>query len=168
MESILTEIILKICSVLNKHSVQYIIVGGTAVALHGYFRPSMKLSGGASDKPDLDFWYNPVYENYFKLLNALEDIGQNVKEFKAEQTPTPKKSYFRYEFEDYTLDLLPGLKAPLKFKESFDKKVVIRIHEIDIPFISIDDLIVDKESTQRPKDVIDIEQLKNLRKPDDE
>ncbi len=69
------------------------IVGGIAVALHGHFRQSIKLAGIATDKPDLDFWYNPTYENYFNLLNALEDLGQDVTEFKQEQAPNPKKFF---------------------------------------------------------------------------
>ena len=47
--------ILSICKVLNRHSVQYIIVGGTAVALHGYFRHSINLAGTTVDKPDIGF-----------------------------------------------------------------------------------------------------------------
>jgi hypothetical protein len=98
MESSLTDSILTVCRTLNKFSVEYIIVGGTAVALHGYYRHSMKVAGKIAEKPDLDFWYNPTYDNYFKLLNALEELGQDVTRFKDEQTSNPKKSFFRYEF----------------------------------------------------------------------
>ena len=98
MESSLTHNILGICKTLNKFSVEYWIVGGTAVALHGYYRHSMNDAGEIAEKPDLDFWYNSTYDNYFKLLNALEDMGQDVKKFKDEQTPDPKRSFFRYEF----------------------------------------------------------------------
>lgn len=167
MESNLADSILKVCDVLNKHFVQYMIVGGTAVALHGYFRRSINLAGVVTDKPDLDFWYNPTYENYFKLLNALGELGHDVTEFKEEQAPDPKKSFFKYEFEEFTLDLLPELKAPLKFRISFKKREVVTLNEIDIPFISYDDLIVDKETSARPKDIIDVEQLKNKNKSND-
>jgi len=40
MEGKLASSILKVCELLNKHGVQYMIVGGIAVALHGYFRRS--------------------------------------------------------------------------------------------------------------------------------
>ena len=85
MESSLADSILKVCSVLNSQSVQYIIVGGVAVALHGYFRLSVNIAGAVAEKPDLDFWYNPTYDNYFRLLNGLEALGQNVDEFREEQ-----------------------------------------------------------------------------------
>ena len=119
MENKLAESILKVCGVFNKNFVEYIIVGGTAVALHGYFRQSMNMAGAIADKPDLDFWYNPTYQNYFKLLDSLQELGQQVSAFKEEQSPNPKKSFFKYEFEDFTLDLLPELKASLRFNKSF-------------------------------------------------
>ena len=95
MDKSLSEYVLNVCKILNKHSVQYSIVGGAAVALYGYFRRSLNLSGLPAEKHELDFWYNPGYSNYFKLLNALEESGQDVSEFKEEIAPNPKKSYFK-------------------------------------------------------------------------
>jgi len=70
----LTNYILDVCKSLNKHAVQYLVVGGTAVAFHGYFRWSHNSSGEISDKFDLDIWYNPTYDNYYRLLNSLEEL----------------------------------------------------------------------------------------------
>jgi len=159
MESSLADSILTVCRTLNKFSVEYIIVGGTAVALHGYYRHSMDVAGEIAQKPDLDFWYNPTYDNYFKLLNALEELGQDVTRFKEEQTPDPKRSFFRYEFEKFTLDFLPELKAPIMFRQSFNKKEIVTLDDIEIPFISYEDLISDKTANARPKDMTDIEKL---------
>lgn len=57
MEKELADSILHVCKALNNHSVQYLIVGGTAVILHGYYRLSTNSAGEILDKPDLDFWY---------------------------------------------------------------------------------------------------------------
>jgi hypothetical protein len=51
------------------------LFGDATVELHGYYRLSTNLVGIINDKPDLDFWYKPTYENYFKLLNALAELG---------------------------------------------------------------------------------------------
>lgn len=160
MKNNLTDGILSVCKALNKHSVEYIIVGGAAVALHGYFRHSVNLAGALTDKPDLDFWFNPTYENYFNLLKALEELGQNVEKFKKEQAPNPKKSFFRYEFDKFTLDFLPEIKSSLKFRSSYNKKEIVNLNKIDIPFISYNDLIMDKQSNARTKDIADVERLK--------
>ena len=74
MEKSLTDDILHVCKILNKNAVQYLIVGGTAVAFHGYFRWSQNSSGAPAEKFDLDIWYNPTYENYFNLLKFFEGI----------------------------------------------------------------------------------------------
>ena len=164
MENSLADGIISVCRVLNKHLIQYILVGGAAVALHGYVRQSMNSTGTVADKPDLDFWYNPTYENYFNLLNALEEIGQDVTEFKEEQSPNPKKSFFKYQFENFTVDFLPELKAALSFKSSFDNREMVSFNDVDIPFINYRDLLIDKKATFRPKDVHDIEQLELKKK----
>ena len=159
MESSLTDSILNICKALNKCSVEYLIVGGTAVALHGYYRHSTDAAGEIAEKPDLDFWYNPSYDNYFKLLTALEDLGQDVTKFRNEKTPDPKRSFFRYEFEKFTLDFLPALKATLKFRSSFSRREVVALNGTEIPFINYADLIADKKANGRLKDITDLEKL---------
>jgi len=164
MEGNLADSILTVCRALNKFSVEYLIVGGTAVALHGYYRLSMNLTGEIAEKPDLDFWYNPTYDNYFRLLHALEALGQDVKNFKDEQTPDPKKSFFKYEFEKFSLDFLPVLKAPLSFRQSFNKKEIVTLEDAEIPFINYDDLISDKMTNARSKDLRDIENLQYKRR----
>jgi hypothetical protein len=164
MESSLIDSILIVCRTLNKFSVEYIIVGGTAVALHGYYRHSMNIAGEIAEKPDLDFWYNPTYDNYFKLLNALDELGQNVTRFKTEETPKPKESFFRYEFEKFTLDFLPELKVPLKFRQAFNRKQIVTLNDIEIPFISFEDLVSDKKANARAKDMTDVEQLDRNKK----
>lgn len=168
MESSLTDSILSVCKALNKFSVEYMLVGGTAVALHGHYRLSSNVAGELAEKPDLDFWYNPTYDNYFKLLNALEDLGQDIRKFKDEQAPNPKKSFFRYEFEKFTLDFLPELKSPLKFRPSYDRREIVTLNNTEIPFITYEDLILDKKANARLKDVSDLEQLKKNRKKNKE
>ena len=163
MDKNLTESILNVCKILNKHSVQYLIAGGTAVALHGYIRTSLNSSGLPATKYDLDFWYNSTYDNYFRLLNALEELGQEVSEFKEEISPNPKQSFFKLEFEKFTLDFLPELNGLEKFSTSFQEREIIRLNGIEISFVSFDDLIKNKKVNARPKDIADIEQLITLR-----
>jgi hypothetical protein len=122
MQRNITHEITQVCQILNKNGVQYLIVGGTAVAFHGYFRWSQNLDGTPADKFDLDIWYNPNYDNYFKLLKALAELGQDVAEFFEEKSPNPQKSYFKFELKKVTLDFLPKLKGSGKFKPAYEKK----------------------------------------------
>jgi len=155
-----SESILKVCKTLNKHSVEYLIIGGTAVALHGYYRLSRTASGQIAEKHDLDFWYSPTYKNYFSLLNALEELGQDVKEFREETTPNPKRSFFKLESDQFTIDFLPEVPGLPKFLYSSQQKVISMIDGVEIPVISFNDLLLSKQTQGRPKDIEDIEELK--------
>src|SRR5271156_2480526 len=60
---------------LNNNDVEYILVGGYAVILHGYRRPT----------GDLDIWVNQTKENYHKLVRAFNEFGLPVFDM-TEQT----------------------------------------------------------------------------------
>ncbi len=149
-----------ICGILEKNSVEYLVVGGTAVALHGYLRVSLTSSGMAAEKPDFDFWYNPAYKNYFNLLNSMGELGQDVSEFIKEKTPDPQSSFFKLETDLLTIDFLPSLPGLKKFKDSFREKEVAIIDGVQIAFLNLNDLLINKHTMARDKDLNDIEHLK--------
>ena len=159
MESNMAGYMLRVCEILNKHAIEYIIVGGVAMALHGYYRKSIAPDGTQTDKPDIDIWYNPSYGNYFRLLDALEELGQDISKFKNEQAPNPKKSFFKYNFDEFTLDFLPELKAKLSFPASYKQRQLINLNNVDISYINLEDLISDKKANGRQKDLEDIAYL---------
>ena len=143
---ILNELIL-ICKILEEKKVQYLMVGGFAVGLHCYSRMTSNNVGVILEKQDFDFWYNPTYENYYYLLEALGAIGHNVDKFKKEQTLNPFQSFFKFNLPNYTLDFLPIITGLEKFSESYYKKETLKIEDIEISFICFDDLIINKHST---------------------
>lgn len=149
---------------LNKYSLEYVIVGGTAVAFHGYYRMSTLPSGIPADKHDLDFWYNPTYANYYNLLDAIEELGIDVSEYKEELAPNPMKSFFTQEFDNFKIDFLPEIIGLNRFSESFSKRIISQIDGVEICTISFEDLVKSKESTFRQKDTDDLVQLKSIRK----
>jgi hypothetical protein len=139
------------------------LIGGTAVALNGYYRISVNMAGELTDKPDIDMWYNPTYNNYFNILKVLEDLGEDISDFKNEKSPNPHKSFFKLEFDDFTFDMLPEIKANIKFQDANKRKETVEINETQIHFMNYYDLIKDKEETARKKDIEDIEQLKKIK-----
>jgi hypothetical protein len=167
MENNLLAYVKIVCGVLNKNTVEYLIVGGTAVAFYGYSRVSKTNNGQPLGKYDLDFWYNPNYSNYYKLLNALVELGVDISGIKND-SPNPKTSFFRYDFEEFKIDFLPEIKGLNNFNTSYSKSVHRNIQGVDIYFISIDDLIVSKEVDSRPKDIEDIVKLKQKRTASEE
>lgn len=152
-----------VCGALEAHSVEYMLVGGTAVALNGYYRRSIDSKGNLAEKPDIDVWYNPSYANYFNVLKALKDLGYDVSALEQEQSPNPRSAFIKLEFEDFTFDLLPKIKAKIGFYEANQRKESVEIVDVPIHFMCVEDLIADKKATGRGKDLEDIRRLKDLR-----
>jgi len=63
------------------------------------------------------------------------------------------------------MDFLPELPGLSKFRQSFNNRIVSNIYDIEIPYISYDDLIKNKAALGRSKDMEDIDQLKKRNKP---
>ena len=53
------------CALLNRHEVEYLVVGAFALAFHGLPRLTA----------DIDFWVNPTLENAQRLTAALAEFG---------------------------------------------------------------------------------------------
>lgn len=163
MEENFKNSLLTVCSLFEKYKVPYMLVGGTAVALNGYYRHSTNTEGEVTEKPDIDIWYEATYENYFNILKILKELGYDIEGFKSEQNPNPRKSFFKLDFEDFSFDILPEIKAPIKFSEAYQRKNTVALEETKIHFMNYFDLIEDKKATARTKDLKDIEELKKLK-----
>lgn len=159
MENSLVKSVLSICKLLNSQGVEYLIVGGTAVGFYWYYRDSTANDGSPLGKHDLDFWYNPTLENYYKLLDAFEDLGVDVSKHRN-GIAFPKQSFFRYEFDEYKTDFLPIIKGLDDFMTSYRRKEIVNIQEVTISIISFEDLLQSKETDSRDKDIDDLNHLK--------
>jgi hypothetical protein len=162
------EALQKICGLLNEFAVEYLTIGGAAVSLLGFDRWSTNTSGKQAKVVDLDFWYNPTYDNYFKLLNVLEKLGQDVEPFRKEKTPDPKHSFFRLDRPEFTVDFLPVVPALPRFREAFNARETAQLDNVEVSVIGYEHLIKNKQALGRLKDIEDIRQLqqkKQAQKP---
>ena len=50
------------------------------------------------------------------------------------------------------------------FDDAYDHRQTVRLDDLDVPFISYEDLVRNKAATGRGKDRVDIEELKRRRK----
>lgn len=163
MANKVSDSVIAVCKLLQKYQVLYLLVGGTAVALNGYYRLSVNDAGELTDKPDIDIWFSPTYENYFKLLNVIEELGYDVLDCRKEISPNPLSSFFKLTFDDFSLDLLPKIKAAIKFIDAYQRREPIEIEGITINVLSYSDLVLDKRALGRKKDLEDVEHLQNLK-----
>src|SRR5213593_239950 len=66
--------LLRVCSLLNKHGAQYLVVGARACWLHGYVRATM----------DVDILIPEDWENHARIIAALSELADHAA---AELTP---------------------------------------------------------------------------------
>jgi len=141
-------------SLLNKHTVKYILVGGLAVNFHGYSRTT----------GDVDLWIEDTKENRIKLVNALT-------EYKIEGAAIFLTHPLLAGFSELLLDsgIYVDLMSDLQFLKqiNFDECYKIAeyytIHETTkVPVLHVTKLIEEKQKSLRPKDKDDAENLIKL------
>ena len=132
---------------LEKNNVAYIIVGGYAVAFHGYPRFTK----------DIDIFFKPDSENIGKLKAALCSFG-----FEKDKLPDhifyEEGNIIKFGIEPVRIDLLNKIDGVL-FQDIESRTVRGQYGEIKVTFISKEDLISNKKASGRIQDLADLEKL---------
>jgi predicted nucleotidyltransferase len=137
---------------LNSNKVEYILIGGWAVGLHGNPRTTK----------DIDFLVESSSRNIKKLQKALYEFGAPPVDEKHFKTPGNAYRMGRHPMQIDVLSHATGIDTA----KSLKKAVTITVDKINIRVISIDDLIESKKATGRLQDLADVEKLikiKNVR-----
>jgi hypothetical protein len=134
--------------IFNRSKVRYLVVGGYAVAKHAEPRYTK----------DLDIWISNSKKNAELVYEALREFGAPLNDIEKEDF-TKSDLVYQIGIEPARVDILMGLKA-MDFDECWQRRSTTTIGDLEIHFISIDDLIVNKQKTGRPQDLIDAKILK--------
>jgi len=142
---------------LNKYEVKYLIVGGEAVIYYGYAR----LTG------DVDFFYDISEENVQKLYQVLDEFwGGNIPGIENVSELSKPGLIFLFGIPPHRIDLINTIQN-VSFPQAWLSKTIdyitINKQNISIYFIGLDDLIKNKESLDRPKDLEDLKYLKKIK-----
>jgi predicted nucleotidyltransferase len=155
--------LVKVCTVLNTHDVDYILVGGAAVSHYGYNRPSGIGSYHQELKVDLDFWYNPTIENYHKVLGALDDLNVDTSDLKK-LVFDKKRTFLKIPHKDFHTDFLPIMEGLDSYRACKERAEILDIGGATLRIVSYDDLIINKRAVNRKTDQSDIGELDRIRK----
>ncbi len=136
---------------LEKHQVEYLLVGGYAVILHGFVRST----------GDMDLWINKTSENYNNLKKVYVDFGSPI--FSLEQFLNDKFDVWGIGVEPSKIEVLTHVDG-LIFDVSIKNCKWFNLEKFKVPYIDFDDLIKNKTASGRLKDLADIEQLNRLNK----
>jgi hypothetical protein len=130
---------------LDAHDVRYLVVGGAAVNALGYVRMT----------EDIDFWLQRNETNADKVLAALAEFG--FDEFSRDDLLDPK-AVLMLGRPPHRIDLLTWISAR-EFDDCYPRRVYGNLGGMRIPLISVEDLLINKRASGRPKDLADIDEF---------
>ena len=117
------------------------------MAAHGYPRSTM----------DIDLWVMPDEENASLVLQALDDFGAPTSGLSPDDL-TKEDIVFQIGVAPRRIDILTSIDG-LEFKDAFSNSLKMEIEGITVHILSISDLIRNKRTTGRTKDLADAELL---------
>ncbi|MCB0201596.1 MAG: hypothetical protein H6649_15385 [Caldilineae bacterium] len=132
---------------LNANDVRYLVVGGYAVALHGYPRLTK----------DLDIWLWLEAENAARVVNALADFGFASLGLRVEDFLVPDQ-IIQLGYPPNRIDLITTLPG-VDFDTCFDQRDVVMLGDVSVNFIDRENLKRNKQASGRLQDLADLENL---------
>lgn len=137
-------------ALLNRHEVHYLIIGGFAYSF--YVEPRFT--------KDIDILIEQSMENAKKILKAIKDfgftdIGLTEKDF------LETGQVIQLGVAPIRIDILTSIKG-VDFPSFWENRVIGQYGDIDVFFISKQDLIKCKQASGRKQDLADIEKLENI------
>jgi len=133
---------------LNASRVEYVIVGGVALAHHGLPRYT----------GDLDVLVCPSPQNAARILQALREFGLASLDITQEDLSRPDR-VIQIGFPPGRIDILTSIDG-VSWHEAQAHCEQGHYGEVAAPFISRGDLIRNKLATGRPQDLADAERLR--------
>ncbi|MEI6816410.1 MAG: hypothetical protein WCL14_07345 [Bacteroidota bacterium] len=134
---------------LNKHNVEYLIVGGYAVGFYGYPRYT----------GDLDIWIKISDENAERMMKVILEFPAPKNLFKKDDflNEQPLAGGF-FGKEPFRIDILNSIDG-VRFDDCFPHAQKVDFEGTEMSFIQYSDLKKNKLSTGRTKDKLDIEEI---------
>lgn len=128
-------------------NVRFLLVGAYALAAHGYPRATK----------DIDFFVWATPENASNLIRALTKFGAPLDEISAADF-SAEGIIFQIGNSPRRIDIITRISG-IKFEHAYANRAAIEIEGLQIPVISLDDLIVNKRASGRLQDLADVERL---------
>ena len=129
--------------------VEFVLVGGWALALHGY--------GRGTD--DLDVLVRPAKENAHRVYRALCEFGAPVAAHGVSEGLFARAGYgYRMGVKPHLIEVLTRIDG-VDFEEASDGAEHFELEGRLIPFIGRGPLLKNKRAAGRPKDLADVEWL---------
>jgi hypothetical protein len=134
-------------ALLNEHKVEYLIVGGYALAFHG----APRFTG------DIDIFVRPHPNNAQRVIQALAVFGFQFPDLTVDDFKNPDK-VVQLGVPPVRVDLITSLTG-VSWEEADSSKEPGLFGDVPVHFIGREQYIANKRATGRKKDLADIEAL---------
>ena len=131
----------------NAHGVEYVIVGGYALAFHG----APRFTG------DLDLFINPTLANARRILAALTKFGFGGVELSAEDFQRPDH-VVQLGVPPVRVDIVTSIDG-VTWPEAWHGKVAGTYGDVTVHYLGRVQFVANKSATGRHKDKADLEAL---------
>lgn len=131
-------------------SVRFVVLGGYAVGYHGKPRATK----------DLDLLLSSEGDNLERAASAIARFGAPRDVVSHVRTLKPNEIAY-LGVPPVHVDLMCRADG-IDTEEVLSRRVVVRIGELDVPFISLSDLVANKRASGRPRDLADVALLEKM------
>jgi hypothetical protein len=144
----------RILRALAEHGVEYVLIGGLAVQTHGHVRTTN----------DADLIPAPEPANLERLAAALRSLDARVLNPGEEDTEIdakmlPRATIWQFVSRDGGIDVMHEVPGGRPYKELSEGAMHVKLGDIDVPVVALDDLIRMKLARGRPVDLADVASL---------
>ncbi len=136
---------------LEKHHVEYVIVGGYAVGVHGFPRYT----------GDMDVFVGISGQNAGRIVDVFNEFGFGTLGLKASDFLEPD-TVVEVGREPIKIQVLTGIDG-VTFERCRSDRIMVNISGLQVPFIGLESLLANKAASPRSKDRTDLEELTRLR-----
>lgn len=141
--------------VLIIHKVNYLVVGGYAVNSYGFMRST----------GDMDLWIDNGQKNLKKLSIALLDLKYSPDAIKTGINELSENRNISLNYNEFfKIEFISFLSSTLLFTEAYNRKIMKSIMGLSIDVINFDDLCNLKIKSGRNKDLLDVKELKRIKR----
>lgn len=129
--------------------VQFVVVGGYAVAFHGHPRATK----------DIDILVRPHHDNAKRVYKALAAFGAPLQAFDVAETDfSSYDGVLQIGLPPLRIDLL-NKASGISFDEAVEERQTMVVDGRDVPVIGLKALLKNKRASGRPQDLADVAAL---------
>jgi predicted nucleotidyltransferase len=136
---------------LLEEKVRFLLVGAYAVAVHGYPRATK----------DMDVFVRAAPDNASNLIRALRRFGAPLSHV-SEADFSAEGIVFQIGNSPRRIDIVTRISG-VEFEDAYAHRENVSIEGLQVPVISLEDLIANKRASGRTQDLADVEKLEALK-----